>query len=126
VRAAHLSKSIFTAFPYADIYSDRTDGHRDEPGTVMVCGDGKEERYVANLLGQYYPGKSRYDNDSSEKRLKWFSDCLEALETLEGESFAFPCRIGCGAAGGDWKKYKELIDNFATRVDAEVFIIELK
>jgi len=125
VKAAHLSKSMFAHFPHADIYSDRKDGHRDDPGTVTVCGDGKEERYVANLLGQYYPGKSKYTNDSPEKRLLWFSDCLEALETLDGKSFAFPSRIGCGAAGGDWKKYKWLIDDFANRIEGDVYIVEL-
>lgn len=124
-RSAHLSKSVFTRFPHADIYSDRKDGHRDEPGSIVVCGDGKTERYVVNLLGQYYPGRSRYNNDSPEKRLNWFSECLEVLEIIDAKSIAFPCRIGCGAAGGNWVEYKKKIDEFAKRVDGKVFIVEL-
>lgn len=104
---------------------------RDVPGKLIVCGRGAEEgkRFVVNLLGQYYPGKSKYDNDSPEKRLGWFKDGLKALNQLCWmddvlASVAFPYGIGCDAAGGDWEKYRKEIDFFSSVVKTQVFIIK--
>ena len=121
--ASGLAKAVFKKFPCADIYSDRVEP--DEPGKIIVCGDGKTERYIVNLLAQYYPGKAKYANDSPEKRLKWFSDCLSKLESLDGKSYAFPNRIGCGLAGGDWEKYRQKLNEFAGRVKGDVFIVKV-
>ena len=79
-KAKHLSEAVFQRFPHADIYSCRDDGPRNKPGTVVLKGDGKTEQYVANLLGQYYPGKSKYDNDSPEKRQGWFKKCMDTFD----------------------------------------------
>jgi hypothetical protein len=38
------------------------------------------------------------------------------------ESIAFPWRIGCGAAGGNWEKYMKMIEGFSEYVDGEVLI----
>ena len=129
-KAKHLSEAVFQRFPHADIYSCRDDGPRNKPGTVVLKGDGKTEQYVANLLGQYYPGKSKYDNDSPEKRQGWFKKCMETLSTLPllqdpTHSIAFPYTIGCGAAGGDWEVYEAMIQDLSTKIPAKVWIVKL-
>src|SRR4029079_3718629 len=78
---AHLSAAVFRRFPHADIYRTRT--KRDVPGTIVLRGDpSKAQRFVINMLGQLYPGKSRYANDSAEKRLQWFQSCLDGIGKL--------------------------------------------
>lgn len=124
-RSAHLARSVFKRFPYADIYSERKSP--DKPGTLIIRGDGKDQRYVANLLGQVYPGNSRYPDgkrDGYKSRLQYFKESLKALVSLEG-SFAFPYRIGCGAAGGDWDDYLAALQEFSEQVDGEVVIYRL-
>lgn len=118
-KAAHLAKDVFARYPYADIYTGRT--NPDKPGTIIVKGNGQDQRYVIACLGQYYPGKSKYPYstlDGIEIRQKYFYQCLLRIAQLPDlESIAFPWRIGCGAAGGVWENYLGNITNFANYVE---------
>lgn len=117
-KAAHLSKDVFEKYPWADIYTGRTDP--DKPGHIIIRGNGQDQRYVVNMLGQYYPGKSRYPMSTLDGlwiREKYFYHCLLRLAQVPDlESVAFPWRIACGAAGGDWEHYLGKITNFANYV----------
>jgi len=129
-KSAHLSRDIFEEFSYADVYTGRT--VPDTLGTVKVRGNGKEERYVINMFGQYYPGTVRYPKspkDNYQARERAFKSCLEDIEKIPGSTeIAFPYKIGCGAAGGDWVIYKKMLEDFAERVYPfiDVYIIKLK
>jgi O-acetyl-ADP-ribose deacetylase (regulator of RNase III) len=118
-KAAHLSKDVFKHYPYADIYSGRVDPNK--PGTIDVKGNGQDQRYIINLLGQYFPGKPKYPLSSLDGflvREKYFHQCLLRIAKIENlESVAFPWRIGCGAAGGDWDHYLGTITNFANYIE---------
>lgn len=124
-RSKYLSKAVFTTFPYADIYSRRIKPNK--PGDVIIKGDGKAQRYVINMLGQYYPG-CKYPNskkDGANARLIYFKTCLEKMKILKGD-FAFPCYIGCGAAGGTWNLYLETLKTFEETIKGDVAIYKLK
>lgn len=127
-RSAHLSKKIFTRFPHANIYSERQEGQHNSLGTIEIRGDG-EERFVINMLGQYYPGRTKYPNsqkDGFKARENAFWKCLERILEIEDmKSIAFPFGIGCGAAGGNWPTYLTMIENFADHTNAEVVIYKL-
>lgn len=132
--AAHLAKDMFYNYPYADIYTPRRNNRdkHDEPGTIIIKGNGKDQRYVINLLGQYYPGKpssQRKDVDSPDLRKKYFFNGLQKIIEIPNlKSVAFPWGIGCGAAGGDWNFYKGLIDKMADFIADEgvkVYIYKL-
>ena len=130
-RAAHLSKVVFSKYPYADIYSGRTTP--DKPGTIVISGNGNDQRYIINMLGQYYPGSPKYPDstlDGSEARQKYFYKCLLKIAQIPDlESIVFPWRIACGAAGGDWKHYIGVLNNFAKFVktkDVKVVIYKLE
>lgn len=57
--------------------------------------------------------------DTSTNRRKWFAQGMISLaEALRasGKSYqvvAFPFKIGCGLAGGNWYEYKNMIEEFA-------------
>ncbi len=114
-RSASLAKDIFAKYPYADIYSNRVEPSK--PGTIEVLGNGKDKRYIINMLGQYYPGISKYPNsniDGIKAREKYFHQCLLRIAKISNiESIAFPFRVGCGIAGGNWDHYLVIIENFA-------------
>ena len=123
-RSAHLSHAVFQSFPHADVYSGRE--IPDKPGTIKIRGNNTDQRYVINMFGQYYPGK-KYPNskkDGREKRAEFFNLCLNQMNDLQGD-FAFPWRIGCGAAGGDWDRYLNMLRNFADDIEGNVTIYRL-
>lgn len=112
--AAGLAKSIYQVFPYANVYADRTD--HSMPGTIQICGNGKDQRYVINMFSQYYPGGAwdDFDNDTPELRLHYFEKCLIEISEIPAiKSIAFPYKIGCGIAGGNWKDYYEALVKFS-------------
>ena len=124
-KAAQLAKSVFSAFPYADIYSKRATLPKvplesELPGNIIICGNGLEQRYIINMVGQYYPGKPRYPDgsrDGYQVRQVYFQQCLERIAAIPDlQSIALPFNIGCGLAGGDWNIYRKMIKIFAESV----------
>ena len=128
-RSAHLAATMFAQFPYADVYTNRK--MPDVPGTICIRGNGQDQRFVINMFGQVYPGSPKFPDstlDGSRARVKYFFKCLKAIHDMEDlESIAFPYKVGCGAAGGDWTKYLNLLEKFATAVGdrAQVLIYKL-
>lgn len=129
--AAGLAKALFDKFPWSDCYSDREelDGP-DEPGSILIRGDGKSERYVLAMMGQFYPGRPRFKEskvDGSEARKNYFRRCLSWLRKLAdkepGATFAFPWKIGCGLAGGGWKWYSAELSDFANVIGPDRVVI---
>lgn len=96
--------------------------NRGKPGTVEFRQEG--DIVVANMLGQFYTGKSdRFgDADTSKKREQWFQQCLDKIEVYLSENaetkttIAFPWKIGCGLAGGIWTNYLAMIMRFAVKM----------
>jgi len=119
-------------FPHADIYTGRASP--DVPGTIVVRGEwGEPERPVVNMLAQYYPGEVRFEDskkDGFSARLLYFKRCLSSMVELSDsvltESFAFPWRIGCGAAGGNWDDYMDHLLQFSEVVSGDVIIYKLR
>src|SRR5437870_4108464 len=90
-----LVQQVFQQFSYANCYVGRMATKKAVAGTLQIKGDGKKNRFVANLFVQFYPGLPKYPNDNIMKRLEWFTHCLDALlEIPDAESFAFPSDYG--------------------------------
>ncbi len=124
-RGGGLANFLFQKFPYANIYATRTKEDcdvatlRDKPGSIIISGNGQDQRYVVHLMGQLYPGGFWDDmpEDSEEMRHKFFHQGLMSLAKVPNlESVAFPFKIGCGIAGGNWEWYLGTIENFAKYV----------
>jgi O-acetyl-ADP-ribose deacetylase (regulator of RNase III) len=117
---AGLARAIFKAFPWADVYSSRSERGNDAShfGSITVHGDPKRnQRYVINMYGQLKPGKPSRGRDSAASRLEAFGKGLDQIAELpELRSIGFPYGIGCGLAGGDWDEYERLLEDFAERV----------
>lgn len=116
--ASGLARQIFQAFPYSNVYQTRT-GY-SKPGSISIEGNIDKDRLIGNLFAQYYPGKPHPKTDTAEMRLKWFDMCLKHvgeflkhLPTKISRSVAVPYGIGCGLAGGDWKRYEKKLRIFS-------------
>tara|TARA_B110001452_G_scaffold85393_1_gene69781 strand:- start:161 stop:820 length:660 start_codon:yes stop_codon:yes gene_type:complete len=105
------------------------------PGTIDVRRGppGSGTPLVINLFAQYEMGKPGVYkrvpfppgvNDLAPQRERWFAECLEAISRLPSKprSVAFPFWIGCGLAGGNWGKYRRMIDDFS-RANPDVSVV---
>ncbi len=125
-----LSQSIAKQFKHGNVYALRKPiapgkntarpEDRPVPGTAIILGDGQTGRYIACLFAQYAMGKpGKYESfgvpDTEEDRLQYFQQALEDLSSKipETSSLAFPCRIGCGLAGGNWARYRKILENWS-------------
>ena len=89
------------------------------PGRITVHGDTRRRR-VVNIYEQHAPGwPTTSGRDTRDARIDYFREALARLArylmaTQTGtKSVAFPARIGCGLAAGDWTKYQEELLRFS-------------
>ena len=128
IKSAHLAKSVFDKYPYANTYKSRTydKSTRSIPGTIDVLGNGSDQRFVINMYAQYYPSKAKYANDSYALRMGWFKQCLDEIAKIDSiKDLALPFNCGCGSAGGDWNQYYSEICNFANKYKINVVLYRL-
>lgn len=116
-----LSAAIAARFPAANIYAERAPvpgksfaiaAHRGVPGDIVVRDS------VIAILGQVAPGRpGEYHAygipDTAADRERYFAAGLAKIAALAPASLAFPARIGCDKAGGDWRAYTRMLDAFA-------------
>jgi O-acetyl-ADP-ribose deacetylase (regulator of RNase III) len=125
-KAAHLAAAVFSKFPYANIYRERGGGKKDDPGSIIIRGNGADQRFVIAMLAQVYPGFPKFPDSSKDgfrARQEYFMRCLDRLAEVRNlQSVAFPYGIGCGAAGGNWPTYSNMLHEFASKTDAKVVI----
>ena len=135
-KAAHLSASVFARYPWADIYSPRAGVDFDKlplegekPGDIVIKGNGQDQRYVINMIGQLYPGKPKFpesEKDGYVARQFYFRNALLKIIKIPNlESVAFPYKVGCGAAGGEWDVYDGFLKIIANKIEADVFVYKL-
>src|SRR5262249_31069521 len=93
-RGAGLASAIFKAFPWADVYSSRSERGNDASlfGSITIHGDpGGKERRVINIYGQLKPGKPSSGSDSAASRIEAFGKALDQIAKVpELESIGFP------------------------------------
>lgn len=78
------------------------------------------------MFAQIGPGKGRNPADSAQQRLQYFRSCLQQLEQdLPADArIAFPYKIGCGLAGGNWDLYLVELQQFArSHPSMEVLVV---
>ena len=73
------------------------------------------------------PCPEGYGVDDAKTREIWFQSCLDELEELGSQmpaTIAFPFKIGCNLAGGNWEHYEAMIISFAaSNPDVKVAIV---
>lgn len=146
---AGLAKFLFEKYPKADIYVERNNNYTfHKPGEIYVRDDYRIDNsgtswkniYIINMTSQFLPGPpgSSFEiapgmtvTETSETREKLFVQCLKEIKIIveenKIESIAFPYRVGCGLAGGNWDRYKFVLDKFADQMyelGCKVYIVK--
>ena len=117
--SAGLANLLFHKWPQANTYKDRT--NPNTPGTISIHSIN-DNQYIVNMYAQYYPGFPNI-SDSSIKREKYFLDCLQSIISLKPTSIAFPHKIGCGLAGGNWERYYQMINSIDNSINIVIYKI---
>jgi O-acetyl-ADP-ribose deacetylase (regulator of RNase III) len=113
-----LAAEVVRKFPYASVHTDGPQKHL--LGTVRIDAAPVELKgqkvTVLSMYGQRKGGKPRKRGDFSADREANFAKALTDIRTKAPslESIAFPENIGCGIGGGDWRRYEEMILDFAS------------
>ena len=139
VKSHGLSAQIAKQYPWANVYQSRismngrnlaTTNTRGTPGKVKMFNKTNYPS-VACLHAQWdYGCTNRLRkrnippyNDTTENRESWFQQCLDELGFLRYQTIAFPHKIGCGLAGGNWSNYLSMIKIFAYQYDKKIIIV---
>ncbi|XP_062602392.1 uncharacterized protein LOC134264107 [Saccostrea cucullata] len=127
VKAHGLSQSLAEKFPQANLYATRrplgtrnlaVEEDRGIPGTIKVFPS--QTPVVICLLAQWDYGKASHRpkristyQDTPQNREQWFQACLQEMgESLPYQTYAFPYKIACGLAQGNWIHYRHYIEQF--------------
>ena len=109
-------------------------------GSISIIQSPVKDVKVINMFAQYgfltpymysyKPGSKYYwsgvKHETFEYREDAFFDCLvEMLDMIPKEAvIAFPYKIGCGLAGGNWNNYFKMIQQFAEERNGNVIIVD--
>jgi len=132
LRAHGLSATIAAQWPTINPYKGRRCfknnwailEDRPQPGSIKIYEETHDGQKVICLFGQYQHGKpgaykdplgitSTTPPDTFQDRFTYFKQGLVEIGKLNPTSIAFPYRIGCGLAGGNWDDYKGAIEEWA-------------
>jgi hypothetical protein len=130
--ARGLAKSLFQAFPAANVYARRAGP--STPGGIDLAA-ASPALTVVGLFAQYRAGDPAPlgQEDSAAARLAWFSQGLEAFAARAGlphpptrtTHVAMPYLIGCGLAGGHWPDYLAAIEQWSQRYGVAVRLYDV-
>jgi hypothetical protein len=67
--------------------------------------------------------QTEHHRDTKENRQKCFKECIMKRGLLQYRKEAFPFKIGCGLAQGDWKLYLKMIKDMARTYKKQVVIV---
>ena len=124
--AKGLSAAVKEKYPYGHVLHQKPSSR--PLGSTLVCRppEGVTGPAVVNFIAQRNPGPAvERVADSAEERESWFLECLEKLKKEGFESVAFPEKIGCGLAGGNWQSYSALIEEWAKEMKIRVCIVRM-
>jgi O-acetyl-ADP-ribose deacetylase (regulator of RNase III) len=122
--AAGLAKILFEKYPMANTYyTKHQQGIQSQPGTIDISHDFKTSNYIINMYGQFSPGSIKKEEEEYRNREEYFKNCLKELKNFvianHVKKVAFPYKIGCGLAGGNWNNYFQMLNSFAKEVNME-------
>lgn len=115
---------IVKHFPYADVYKHRTQPEPEKFGEINI---DKQDGFpdIIGLNGQIDLGKG---TNPPEDRETYFQIGLDKVYDYmisnNKKTIAFPYKIGCGLACGNWDNYSAMLDKFALKAKDkfEVFV----
>lgn len=120
VMGAGLAKQIRNSYPEVYVnYKKACDNLNDLLGKIQVIGVGNR-RAVVNMFAQDGYGRGGLYTDYSA-----LQSCFVKLRDSLRGPVAIPRGIGCGLAGGEWDKVKNIIKHVYGNSEKKLYIYSL-
>lgn len=126
--ALTIANKLFSPEDYARYVKHCERKHEALVGSVQYIQSSINPRYtVANLFSQderlIHTTGTATDYDALERCLAF----VEQYAYSTGKTVALPGGIGCGIAGGDWRRVREIIERvFGDNTDVQLTIVYKK
>lgn len=85
-------------------------------GMAQLTGQQPDGKIIANLYGQYFPGRD-FRPLMLERALTALASAAKAMNA----SVAIPYGISCGICGGDWRLVRRIIEETMKDVDVTIY-----
>lgn len=85
-------------------------------GMAQLTGQQPDGKIIANLYGQYFPGRD-FRPLMLERALTALASAAKAMNA----SVAIPYGISCGICGGDWSLVRRIIEEAMKDVDVTIY-----
>lgn len=85
-------------------------------GMAQLTGPQPDGKIIANLYGQYFPGRD-FRPLMLERALTALASAAKAMNA----SVAIPYGISCGICGGDWRLVRRIIEETMKDVDVTIY-----
>ena len=128
VMGSGLAKQIRDKYPYVYTeYRELVDRHKNLLGHIqLVHMTGVNQRICINMFSQDGYGRDKQYTDYDA-----FRNCLDVIANElmsyspngHYHTIAFPYKIGCGLAGGDWNIIKKMLEEFSEKVEQKVVVV---
>ena len=126
VMGAGLARQIRSKYP--EVYKDyelRCQSRHDNLGSCIFSYTN-DNRLCISMFAQ-----NRYGHGEQFTDYGAFSNCLKHIKdfatyALEDFVIAFPYKIGCGLAGGDWNIIYEMLKELSQEIKQDVIIVQYK
>ena len=130
VMGAGLAKQIRERYPFVYTeYKNLCSRNKDLLGHILISHEsGLNGKMIINMFAQDGYGRDKRYTDYTA-----FKNCLEVLACNMNayscvghyNTIAFPYKIGCGLAGGDWYIVLGMIKDFSKKVKQKVVIVSV-
>lgn len=91
--------------------------------SLIVKTDATEKQYIANCFCQNESSKDGCLTNY-EKMRECFIYVINWMKQNGKKSVAFPYKIGCGIAGGDWNIVEKIIEDVFKDIEVEIWELE--
>ena len=134
--------TVYNKYPHANLYKEREiSGKKSKPGSIEIKGNGNSERFVINILSQFYAGSNNFPNDNNQRRQQWLKKALIQISGLnhldsiaiDGQMIEDICSKEANGKGGssfspsaeekiikDVQSYIEIFDDFDKTLQLKV------
>ncbi|PTM57745.1 macro domain-containing protein [Desmospora activa] len=100
-------------------------GSRERLGSLSYAWH-RDQRLIFNLYGQYHYGRGKQtDYEAFRSALRSMFHHLEGMEDQDFIKVGLPYNIGCGLAGGDWKRIESIIYSVSEQFQRGVHLYKL-
>ncbi len=123
---AGIAKQISIKYPLANKADKLYEASPEERFGKFTYAKIRENLVIINLYGQYGLGKGLQTNyEKLDSAIDSFLKFAKEKQTFNLNKIGVPYNMGCGLAGGDWEKVKEILIEKSNKYNVDIYVYQL-